>query len=393
MSIISPHLRQQNESLEQYKERLVMNKESYGLYWSDIAQLWLDHTGERKSDDYFRKFRKRLVKDEKQQHKQVSLKFDDVEDKIIQFQKEKYKIQDQKREYRNLIRNDARFEHLKEEIIKAVHEVAKLKPINWNQPVKATGDKEAVVLFSDWHYGIVSDNYFNKFNPDIFHERIKTLAHKTIEYGKLHDVKTLHVFNLGDIVSGNLHVSVRVQNSEDIISQVKVVSETISEVLAKLSTEFEEVKFYSVRGNHDRVTANKHDAISKESFADIVPWYVKARTCHIPNLQVIDNTFDDEMIVADVAGHTVIGVHGHKDRVSEVAQNLTVMLKMFPVAICMGHYHHNWEKEFNGIDVIVNPSLSGTDEYARDIRKVSKPAQKILIFDETGQICTYKILL
>ncbi|MGG1663079.1 hypothetical protein [Brevibacillus sp. NRS-1366] len=107
----------------------------------------------------------------------------------------------------------------------------------------------------------------------------------------------------------------------------------------------------------------------------------------------MNNTYDDEMIVADVAGHTVLAVHGHKDRVSEVAQNLTVMLKLFPVVVCMGHYHHNWEKEFNGIDVIVNPSLSGTDEYARDIRKVSKPAQKMLIFDETGQICTYKILL
>ncbi len=341
MTIISPHLRQLNESLDQYKERLVMNKEAYGLYWSDIAQLWLDHTGERKSDDYFRKFRKRLSKGEKQHSKQFTIEFDEVEDKIIQFQKEKFKIQDQKREYRNLIRNDARYEHLRDELIKAVREVAKQKPIAWHQPMKVNSIKEAVVLFSDWHYGIVSDNYFNKFNPEIFQERVKSLVNKTIEYGKLHNIKVLHVFDLGDLLSGILHVSVRVQNSEDIISQVKVVAETMSEVLVKFASEFEEVKYYNVRGNHDRVTPHKNDAISRESFADIIPWFVSARTSHIPNLTVMQNEYDDEMIVANVSGHIVLGVHGHKDRVSEVAQNLSVMLKLFPAVICMGHYHHN----------------------------------------------------
>ncbi|MGG1663078.1 hypothetical protein [Brevibacillus sp. NRS-1366] len=268
---ISLHLRQLNESLEQYKDRLVLNKEAYNLSWNAIAQLWFDHADDRKSDDYFRKYRKRLFKSEKKELKTVDSQGTEIEDKIIQYEKTKFKVQDQKREYRNLIRNDARFEHLKEELIRAVQEIAQLKPLNWNRPYQSIGDKEAVALFSDWHYGIVSDNYFNKFNPNIFHERVKVLVHKTIEYGKLHGVKKLHVFNLGDIVSGILHVSVRVQNTEDIISQVKVVSEVMSEVLAKFSSEFEEVKFYSVRGNHDRVTANKHDAISKESFADIVP--------------------------------------------------------------------------------------------------------------------------
>ncbi|MGG1664517.1 metallophosphoesterase [Brevibacillus sp. NRS-1366] len=396
MTTLSPTLKQIDETLNQYKDRLVLNKETLGLSWHDISQLWYDHTGEHKSDDYFRKYRKRIPNLNNVQVKPVKKsepESNDIQDKIIQFEKTKYQVQDQKREFRNLIRNDARFDHLKDELFKAVKEVALLKPLNWRRPYQSNGNKEALVLFSDWHYGIESDNFFNKFNPDIFHDRVKELVHKTIEYGKLHGVKKLHVFNLGDIVSGILHVSVRVQNSEDIISQVKVVSEVMSEVLAKFASEFEEVKFYSVRGNHDRVTSNKHDAISKESFADIVPWFVQARTNQIPNLEVMNNTYDDEMIVAEVSGHTVIGTHGHKDKVSEVAQNLTVMLKLFPVAVCMGHYHHNWEKEFNGIDVIVNPSLSGTDEYARDIRKISKPAQKMLIFDETGQICTYKILL
>ncbi|WP_301993944.1 hypothetical protein [Brevibacillus laterosporus] len=39
--------------------------------------------------------------------------------------------------------------------------------------------------------------------------------------------------NLGNMVSGLIHVSVRVQSSEDVISQTKMVAETISEMLVK----------------------------------------------------------------------------------------------------------------------------------------------------------------
>ncbi|MFB0831543.1 metallophosphoesterase [Brevibacillus laterosporus] len=389
--------RKPNETIKAYKLRLGNTKHLYPINWNQIADLINKETGENFSESKYRKWFFPYMEgysDALSAGVNNVEQLKEIENQRRELEKEKIRLQDQRREYKNLLRYDARSEHLKNEVLKAAKEVSLRKPLIWTPPLPyLTHPKEAVLLISDWHYGIISDNYWNKFNPDIFYDRINSLVLKTIEYGKQQGIKTLHVMNLGDMVSGLIHVSVRVQSSEDVISQTKMVAETISEMLVKLSSEFERVKFYSVRGNHDRVVPQKNDQISKESFADIIPWYVQARVSYIKNLEIIENTYDDEMIVADVCGNYVIGVHGHKERLNEVASNLPVMLKIIPSSIVLGHYHHNFEKEFNGIDVIVNPTLSGTDEYARDIRKTSKPAQKMLIYDQTGQICTYKILL
>lgn len=398
MTLVKSNLkRNPDKTIKAYKLRLGNTKHLYPINWNQIADLINNETGDRFGESKYRKWFYPYMEgyndalsssiSETEQLKEIELQRRELE-------KEKIRLQDQKREYKNLLRYDARSEHLRDEIFKAAREVSSRKPLTWSSPLPyLSQQKEAVLLISDWHYGILSDNYWNKFNPEIFYERINTLVTKAIIYGKEQGITTLHVMNLGDMVSGLIHVSVKIQSSEDVISQTKIVAETISEMLGKLSSEFEKVKFYSVRGNHDRVVPQKNDQISKESFADIIPWYVQARTTQIDNFEIMENTYDDEMIVADVCGNHVIGSHGHKDKLNEVASNLPVMLKVIPSTIVMGHYHHNYEKEFNGIDVIVNPTLSGVDEYARDIRKTSKPAQKMLIYDQTGQICTYKILL
>lgn len=399
MTDISPTLLQQeNESYDEWRYRIVtakVNKE-IDLDWIEIRDLLKVDC----SPDHLRKMGQGIadVYTYFKNKGKESFGLDDFTKEIDLKQREldKMKVQfrDQRREYNKLIMFDGRFDNLKQEIIESVKELSTYKPLTWKQPLPyPSSEREGVLLLSDWHYGIESNNYWNKFNPKIFIERIKTLTKKAIEYGKEAKLKKLHVFSLGDQISGLIHVSVRVQQAEDTIRQVMVVSETISEMLTELSSHFEEVLFYNVRGNHDRITPSKHEQIAKESFADLIPWYVKPRTQHIKNLRVMENTYDDEMIVADVCGHKVIGVHGHKDRVSEVAANLTTMLRIIPTTICMGHYHHNWEKEFNNIDVVVNSTLSGIDEYARDIRRISKPMQKMLVFDTSGQINTYKILL
>jgi hypothetical protein len=80
---ISPVARQLDETLPQYKKRLVLNKESYGLSWNDIAQLWFDHTGERKSGDCFRNYRRRLLNKNNPLTLEQSEKLDTYKDKNI----------------------------------------------------------------------------------------------------------------------------------------------------------------------------------------------------------------------------------------------------------------------------------------------------------------------
>ena len=60
----------------------------------------------------------------------------------------------------------------------------------------------------------------------------------------------------------------------------------------------------------------------------------------------------------------------------------------------MGHYHRGAEDEVHGSEVIINSSLSGVDDYAKELRYVNTPAQKFMIFNkDEGRVCTYNIKL
>src|SRR5690606_31399855 len=141
----------------------------------------------------------------------------------------------------------------------------------------------------------------------------------------------------------------------------------------------------------DRVASNKQEEVSSESFNDIIHWYLKTRLKEFENVEIVDNEYDDEIIVADILGHTVFGVHGHRDKLNNIVSDLTLMIKKIPKYIFSGHIHKTYENEVHGIVHVVNSSLSGVDDYSKDIRKTSIPAQKLIIFNEKGRLCTYNI--
>ena len=113
----------------------------------------------------------------------------------------------------------------------------------------------------------------------------------------------------------------------------------------------------------------------------------------LENIKLIDNEVDDEIIMADICGNKIFAVHGHKDKVNTCIPNLSLLLKTFPDYVFMGHYHSNAESEINGAEVIVNSSLCGTDDFAVSLRRSSHPAQKFIVFDKKGRVCTYDVRL
>lgn len=310
-----------------------------------------------------------------------------------EFEKEKKRFQDQRREYNKIRAYEARYEHLKDEFIKAIKDSDGVK-LNFNPREYVASDKEGVLLLSDWHVGLKTENYWNKYDLDEFYKRIKLLTEKTIEYGEFHNINKLHVFGLGDFVNGLIRVSTRVSNEEDVVQQTKIAAETLSQMLVELANKFNKVEFYIVTGNHGRVSPNKQDSIERENFEEFIMWYLEAKLEDIDRVNLNRNTYDEGIIVADILGHTCIGVHGDKDRINNVAQNLSLMLKVVPEYIFTADKHHLEENEIHGIEVIINRSLSGVDEYAKSIRKTSYAGQSFMIFDkDLGRECTYNIKL
>jgi hypothetical protein len=385
--------RQPEESFNQYHIRLFENKDEYELDKFEIADLLNAEMGSNYDESKWRKDYALYIKwkDFILTQNLDSDRLQKYEDSRIESEKEKVRSRDQKREYRKLIQNQARFEQIQEDVTKAVLELEKKKPLHFDTIMpKHTINKHGLALFSDWHYGMEINNSTNTFNKKVFNERVEKLVTKVIEHGKANKINTLHIGQLGDLLAGTIHVSTRVQSNEDVIEQTKYVSEVLAEVLAKLANEFSEIKYYNVIGNHGR-TGSKHDTGIKENFEYLIPWFLQARLRGFDNIEII--TDSDGYIPTKILKEEIVLVHGNFDRVDQCVTRLPQILGYVPSYIMGGHVHHNYEKEYGKTTVIVNASLVGADDYAMQGRYGGKPSQKFMIFDEIGLEATYIIKL
>lgn len=68
---------------------------------------------------------------------------------------------------------------------------------------------------------------------------------RIIQIAHTHNSENCIVWANGDEISGNIHKSIAVTNKENVIEQVKGVSELIAEFIAELSKHFRSVTFVS----------------------------------------------------------------------------------------------------------------------------------------------------
>lgn len=386
--------RREDESFNAYHIRLFENKKEYGITSEEIADLLNKEMGSnhgeskwRKDYAQYKKWKDYIITSNLD--KEIVRKYEELK---LESEKEKIRKQDQTREYRKIIKNQARFERIKDDIYEAILELEDKKPLQRiSVPFRNLSNKEGLALLSDWHFGMVIDNYVNKFNKEIFDKRVQKVLSKIIEYGKQNKISMLHVANLGDLCSGIIHVSTRVQSNEDVIEQIQYVSETLAEMLSILANEFPKVIFYNVAGNHSRTNPNKNEIGIKENFEYLIPWYLQARLRDFDNIEIHNE--QDGFIIGKIKNEDIVFVHGHYDKPESSVTKIPQMTGIIPSFIVSGHIHHHYEKEYGKTTVIVNGSLVGSDDYAMQGRFGAKPSQKFLVFNDEGLECTYSIKL
>lgn len=315
---------------------------------------------------------------------------------IVEY-KEKRQFYDQRREYNKLMIEEARADHLTEELIKAANKLNEQRPLAAQVRTSYTVfENEAVLFLSDWHYGLTTDNVWNKYNPQIAKERIADLRTKVRDRLMLHQAYKLHVVLLGDFISGAIHVSSRVKANEDTVEQLMNVSELIAEFIADIAPCANEVHVYSTWGNHSRVTANIKDSVHSDNLERLIPFWLNQRFQNCDNISIEDSS-SHELIALFPCGIPVGATHGDL----EVGKDASlVMDRVFQKAfgqqvryLVTGHFHHLWTDERVGVEHIGVGSLCGTDDYAKDKRLFSKASQTLMIFDNDGLDATYNIVL
>ena len=320
-----------------------------------------------------------------------------IQEQTNELYKIKKQVQDQRRELRNMLNPEARFDNLVECMVESANLLCEIKPLTFSDYILTCDNTEAVICWADWHYGMVTDNIWNQYNTEICRRRVVEFVEKASTRLLRHGVKKLHIMLLGDAAHGAIHNSCRVASEEDTCNQLMQVSEIMAEAINELSSYVPEINVYATYGNHLRTVQNKNDSIHSDNMERIIPWWLEQRLQNNNRVNIIKSDYY-EFIYLNVCGYNIVGAHGDLEKFKQFGLTVnTLFTKKYGMTIdytVSADKHHIEEFEQIGIESILVRSLCGTDEYSNNNRLYSAPGQTLMIFTpEEGRDGTYNIKL
>jgi len=401
----TPLLQRDDESNFQYHKRLIYGKlEDKTLADYDYAELSKYAYGKEFSTDVARRLMygsKRtldLLSQEAAEIEQAGSSeiISDIDRRLMDLRKEQQKFYDQRRELNKMLMHEARSEHLDEILTNAISSLDMTNMYTEPYFAPEVSDTEAVLVFSDWHYGMVTDNIYNTYNTEICKARVKLVVEKAIERIMLHQCNTLHILLLGDFIHGALRASTRVASEELTIDQLMNASEILAQAINELSKYTNRVYVYSTYGNHARVIPEKKESIHADNMERIIPWWLTQRLANNKRIEIY-TCMTNEFVLFDVFGHDICAVHGDLDPIASSQKTLTTLMhKVYGrdlEYILIGDKHHRESSEAFGVTSIICGSLCGTDEYANSKRLYSNPSQLLMIFNRDGLDAEYQLIV
>lgn len=375
----------QTETIEEYLMRLGYLKESGQIKttWDEIASILNEAYDENHGESYYRKLyktkRDQTTVDVEDNNESIKALFNQVE-------KSRIRMRDERAAMNRKMREDAR----RETVLDIFREEIKtFEPPNIDN-VNTTNNKtnKAVyVLLSDIHYGLQFDNLAGKYNKTIAWKRMREYANVIIEAGKANEAESCYVSLLGDLVSGLIHPTIRIENRENVINQVIGASEMVCDFLYTLSKNFKRVIFNSVSGNHSRLDPNIENTLKGERLDALIPWYAETKFENFDNVSFGGTKIDDTISEFFINGSHFVSIHGDFDRgSSELYNYVTATTKIPPDYVVCGHMHVP-KMDFSNTPIIQNGCLCGSgDEYSTSKRYSTDPYQVFMIINSCGKV-------
>lgn len=381
-----------NEFLREQLDLLKRKQTDDTVEWQDIADFRSEYVGDLEHRDTVRKGSKLLY--EYIDAGWVNEPKDNItsdSSELIAMRKERIKLSDARVDYNRLIRQEARKESYADMVKNIICQ--NVEPINI--PVHYTlfnSTTDLLCHLTDIHTGIEIHNWKNDFDEDVLRNRIEKFTSDILDIRGQHGSENCYLV-IGEILSGLIHSNLRLQNNMDLMEQFKYISELISAMLIRMANHFNHIYVYVTPGNHSRISPKKEEALDGENMDVLLPFYLKARLQNIENISICDNNIEPEIAMFNIRGNNVFAAHGHKDNPASVVQNFTMMFRIKPDIVLLGHRHTNGLTTVYDTKVIESGCVSGSDMYAMSIRKANRPEQTVSVIGEDGLICLYDIKL
>ncbi len=203
-----------------------------------------------------------------------------------ELEKEKVKTRDERNELKRLIREEARKESYKEQILRSISEYQST-PLLYDETKQFTGilktDNDLIISCTDIHAGIEINNFFNSYSVDVLKDRFNQYLDKIFEIQLRHGSENAYVI-LSELVSGIIHNELRIENNQNLIEQFLTVTNFISEFLSELSYHFNTVNVYICPGNHSRISPKKEDSLKGENIDHLALPFLEAKLQNFKNI-------------------------------------------------------------------------------------------------------------
>lgn len=389
----------ESENLEHFIWRLGQAKDSgiLDMSWDDIADVINKEIGNEDMPFSSSAFRKPYQQAKRFYDAGVFGEISDgeylkeLQSQKQELEKQKVKVRDERNELKRVIREEARKESFKDQVLRSIAE-SDCHPLLYDEMKKFDGilksDNDLIISMTDLHTGIEIDNYFNKFNEDVLRERMNNYLDKIFEVKLRHGSENAYVI-LSELVSGIIHTELRIENNQNLIDQFLTAANYISQFLSELSYRFEEVNVYMCPGNHSRISPKKEDSLKGENIDHLAIPFLEAKLQNFENIKFHNNNIEESIAMFSVRGNIVMASHGDKDSPGNVVQKFTLMFGMRPALVYLGHRHTNAMTTVYDTKVIQSGCMSGSDNYCMDKRLKNKPEQTISVVTENGLECLY----
>lgn len=390
--------RYENENEQSYLWRLGQAKDN-GLVeysWDDIADImnkeFRDDVSEYRSEAAYRKpyqqakrfYESGVFKDFSQEQY-----IEELREAKQEIRKAKQQLFDERTSYNKSLREQARRESMFDIVKRAIEEYRPIR-FDYQPPTVRRGDNDLIIHLTDIHCGVNINSPMNQFNTEILKERLQKYLDEIIEIQRMYQSENAYLILGGDNISGIIHLNARIEAKENIITQIMVVTDLISDFIYELSKVFNKVEVHTTAGNHSRSTASKEETIKGENFDLLVPYICGKDLKNVENVEFVSNYLDCDIATFMVRGHMVYATHGDKDTVKNVVYHMTNFARKaklpLPDMCYLGHRHTNSMETIDDVKVIQSGCVDGMDSYTIDSRLVGTPEQTVTVVTEKHRV-------
>lgn len=372
------------ESFDDYFVRLFQNKNVYGLTCEQVADLLNTESGNTYTESKWRKDFKRFSQGMNYARKKYGQSY--LAEQTRELEKQRFLLSEERAALKKIVRDSAKRDAFLDEMKKQFSQV---EPFEAPAGCEVTGTEEGTLLavLSDWHIGINYSTKYGVYNSDIAKQYVADYIEYVKSMQKTFSAEKCVVALAGDLISGVIHNTIRIESREDLVRQIKIASELVSMFVNGISGCFSQIDVYGVGGNHSRVM-DKDNSTLGEMLDDLIPFYVNARVGNLDNIKIHerqDDTGFESFYIGNL--HTVL-VHGEFDSMSEssIAKLERLLGGIVDVIIC-GHLHENMFSDLSGVHIIRGGTLGGSgDQYTLKNRLNCQPSQAMAYFDKDSKL-------